>query len=83
MGDASWQWPFRSTYTVIVTPFEARDRVDVAALVRFVDWQIEDEIHGLIPLGSTSEFLSPMDEERMQVAETVIRRSAGHVPVLV
>lgn len=74
---------FRGTYTVMVTPFDARGAVDVAALERYVDWQIAEGIHGLIPLGSTGEFLSLSDDELELVARTVIDRAAGRVPVLI
>jgi 4-hydroxy-tetrahydrodipicolinate synthase len=75
---------FRGTYTVLITPFtEDGRRVDAAALRRLVDFQIEQGIHGLIPLGSTGEFLSVTPEERRQVVEIVIGQAAGRVPVLV
>jgi 4-hydroxy-tetrahydrodipicolinate synthase len=75
---------FRGTYTVLITPFSADGAaVDVLALTRLVNWQIEQGIHGLIPLGSTGEFLSLTAEEREQVIETCVRESAGRVPVLI
>ena len=74
---------FRGTYTVMITPFDAEDRVDTRALEAFVDWQIGEGVHGLIPLGSTGEFLSLSAEEKELVADTVIRKAAGRVPVLV
>lgn len=74
---------FRGTYTIMVTPFDAEGAVDLPTLERYVDWQIEAGIHGLIPLGSTGEFLSLSDEEFEEVAATVIRRAAGRVPVLI
>jgi 4-hydroxy-tetrahydrodipicolinate synthase len=74
---------FRGTYTVMITPFTAEGAVDLDVLRRFVDWQIAEGIHGLIPLGSTGEFLSLSDDEHVAVAETVIRQAAGRVPVLV
>lgn len=41
--------PFRGTYTVMITPFTADgSAVDVPALKRLVNWQIEEGIHGLI-----------------------------------
>ncbi len=50
---------WRGTYTVLVTPFTPDGgAVDVAALRRLVEFQIEQGIHGLIPLGSTGEFRS-------------------------
>ncbi len=74
---------FRGTYTVMVTPFDAAGALDLATLRRFVDWQVGQGIHGLVPLGSTGEFLSLSDDEHVAVAETVIRQAAGRVPVLV
>ncbi|HWK47639.1 MAG TPA: dihydrodipicolinate synthase family protein [Stellaceae bacterium] len=74
---------FRGTYTVMITPFTAEGTLDLPALRRFVDWQIEQGIHGLVALGSTGEFLSLSDEENAAVAETVIGQAAGRVPVLI
>lgn len=74
---------FRGTYTVMITPFTPAGEVDAEALRDFVDWQIEQGIHGLIPLGSTGEFLSLDDDEKVLVAETVIAQAAGRVPVLI
>lgn len=74
---------FKGTYTVLVTPFDQQQRFDEARMRRLVDWQIEQGIHGLIPLGSTGEFLSLNDEERRLVAHTVIDQAAGRVPVIV
>jgi 4-hydroxy-tetrahydrodipicolinate synthase len=76
--------PFRGTYTVLVTPFTADGAaVDHAALARLVDHQVREGVRGLIPLGSTGEFLSVSREERAAIVETVIRSAAGRVPVLV
>jgi 4-hydroxy-tetrahydrodipicolinate synthase len=76
--------PFHGTYTVLVTPFTADGaRVDLAALERLVAFQIAEGIDGLIPLGSTGEFLSVSRDERAAIVETVIRATAGRVPVLV
>lgn len=74
---------FRGSYTVCVTPFDDQNRVDLAALRSYVDWQIDEGVHGLIPLGSTGEFLSLTRDERAAVAETVISQAAGRVPVLI
>lgn len=74
---------FRGTYTVMITPFTPAGEVDVEALRGFVDWQIDQGIHGLVPLGSTGEFLSLNDDEKELVVETVITQAAGRVPVLI
>jgi len=74
---------FRGTYTVMITPFDTKGKVDLKALATFTDWQISEGIHGLIPLGSTGEFLSLSQDERDGIAETVIKTAAGRVPVLI
>ena len=78
------QKKWRGTYTVLVTPFTADGlAVDVPGLKRLVDWQIEQGIHGLIPLGSTGEFLSMTMAEQEMVMGVCIKQAAGRVPVLI
>ena len=75
---------FRGSYTVMVTPFREDGRgIDEAATRRFVDWQIREGVPGLIPLGSTGEFLSVTDDERTQLIETLVDQVRGRVPVIV
>lgn len=75
---------FRGIYTVLATPFTAGGRsVDADALRRLVDWQIESGTDGIVPLGSTGEFLSVTDAERTQIVETAVAAADGRVPVLI
>ncbi|NEI57237.1 4-hydroxy-tetrahydrodipicolinate synthase [Rhizobium leguminosarum] len=77
------QKTFRGVYTVMITPLDPSGAVDLKGLTAFTDWQVKEGIHGLIPLGSTGEFLSLSEEERDSVARTVIETVAGRVPVLI
>lgn len=74
---------FRGTFTVMITPYDDSGNVDLKAMADLTEWQIQQGIHGLIPLGSTGEFLSLSQDERDAVAETVIKTAAGRVPVLI
>jgi 4-hydroxy-tetrahydrodipicolinate synthase len=75
---------FRGSYTVMVTPFtEDGSAIDTEALARFLDWQLDVGVPGIIVLGSTGEFLTVTDDERTQLVETTIRHVDGRVPVLV
>ena len=75
---------FRGSFTVMVTPFRDDGRgIDEAATRRFVDWQIREGVPGLIPLGSTGEFLSITDDERTHLIEVVIDQARGRIPVIV
>jgi len=74
---------FRGTFTVMITPCAADGAVDLGSLAAFTDWQVRQGIHGLIPLGSTGEFLSLTGAEARAVAECVVRAADGRVPVLI
>lgn len=74
---------FMGSYTVMVTPFRGDGSLDEQALRGFVEWQIGEGTQGLIPLGSTGEFLSLTRDERRNVAAIVIDQARQRVPVLV
>jgi len=75
---------FRGSYSVIVTPFtEDGSAVDVGALERFLDWQLECAVPGVIVLGTTGEFLTMQDGERTQLVEATIQHVQGRMDVLV
>lgn len=73
----------RGTFTVMVTAFDADGGLDLEAQSNFTDWQVRQGINGLIPLGSTGEFLSMSFAEKAKIAECVINSVDGRVPVLV
>lgn len=76
--------PFTGSHTVLATPFTpAGSAVDTHALRRLVNWQIEQGAHGIIPLGSTGEFLSVTHAERRAIVETAVDAANGRIPVLI
>ncbi len=75
---------FRGSYTVAVTPFtEDGAHIDVPALKRFLDWQIECNVPGVIILGTTGEFLCVTDAERTELVRETVKYVAGRMDVLV
>ncbi len=75
---------FRGSYTVAVTPFTPDGgAIDVPALRRFIDWQLQVGVPGLIVLGTTGEFLTVSEQEREEVVSTSVEHVAGRIPVLV
>src|SRR5215469_8738398 len=75
---------FRGSYSVTVTPFTAdRRSIDVDALRRFMDWQIESGVPGVIILGTTGEYLTVSDDERALIVETTVKQVAGRAHVIV
>ncbi len=75
---------FRGSYSVLVTPFtEDGKSIDVPALKRFLDWQLQSGVPGIIILGTSGEFLTVSDEERRLYVDTTIKHIAGRIPVMV
>ncbi len=72
----------RGAGTAIATPFLANGDIDEAALRRFVNWQIEQGIHFLVPCGSTGEAATMTAAEQRRVVEITVEVAAGRVAVV-
>ncbi|MEL6520763.1 MAG: 4-hydroxy-tetrahydrodipicolinate synthase [Pseudomonadota bacterium] len=72
---------FKGSYTAMVTPFKD-GAVDLDALQRFIDWQIEEGTHGLVPVGTTGESPTLSHEEHEAVVSRTVEFAAGRVPVI-
>ena len=68
--------------TALVTPFQRDGKVDEAALRRFVDWQVAEGIHFVVPCGSTGEAATMTPAEHRRVVEITVEAVAGRVPVV-
>ena len=66
----------------LITPFEEDGSVDYEALERLVEFQIEGGTDGILVLGTTGESSTMTDAEDVAVADFVVRRVAGRVPVI-
>lgn len=69
--------------TAMTTPFTADNKVDVAALEEQTEFLIQKGVQCLYPCGTTGEMYLMSAEERELVAETVVKKAAGRVPVFI
>jgi 4-hydroxy-tetrahydrodipicolinate synthase len=67
----------------VCTPLTPEFEVDVASLLRLVDFQLAGGVDGLFILGSSSEVAFLPDRHRAVVVDAVLGHVAGQVPVLV
>ena len=72
---------FRGSLTALITPFK-KGKVDEQAFQDFVNWQIEQGSHGLVPCGTTGESPTLTHEEHKRVVELCIEAADGRVPVI-
>ncbi|WP_336945552.1 4-hydroxy-tetrahydrodipicolinate synthase [Asaia sp. BMEF1] len=73
---------FKGSLTALLTPFRDDGTVDLAALGRFIDWQIEQGTAGLIPAGTTGESPTLTHDEHALVVAHTVKVSGGRVPVM-
>lgn len=72
---------FRGSIPALVTPF--RDEAfDEPRFRSFVDWQIDEGTHGLVPCGTTGESATLSADEQRRVIEVCVEQAAGRVPVV-
>ncbi len=69
-------------FTPNVVPLHADGTINEPELRRYVDWLIDNGVHGLYPNGSTGEFTRFTPEERQRIVKIVCEQTAGRVPVL-
>lgn len=69
-------WP------VMLTPFTNTNEVDYEALSQLVEWYIGTGVTGLFAVCQSSELFFLSIEERVKVAETVLKAAKGRVPVI-
>ena len=72
---------FKGSNTALLTPF-VQGRVDEAGFARFIDWQIKEGSHGLVPVGTTGEAPTLSHDEHKLVVELCIKAAKSRVPVI-
>lgn len=72
---------FQGIYTALITPF--RDgKVDERAFQSFVEWQVREGVHGLVPCGTTGESPTLTYAEHNRVVSLCVEAAAGKAKVL-
>src|SRR5687768_13868538 len=80
--DSSGRVLLRGCGTALVTPFKEAGEVDEGALRKFVEWQITEGIHFVVPCGSTGEAATMSVSEHRRVVELTVEQVNGRVPVV-
>ena len=73
---------FKGMGVALITPFKEDGSVDYEALLRLVDYQLQNGTDFLCVLGTTAETPTLSKEEKEKVKRTVIDRVNGRIPIL-
>lgn len=75
---------FSGSHTVTVTPFTPGGaEIDFEAWEGFLDWQVDNDVPGVIVLGTTGEFLTITDAERTAFVKKTVEYVNGRMVVWV
>ena len=72
---------FKGSLTALITPFR-NGALDEDAFRRFIEWQIAEGTHGLVPAGTTGESPTLDFAEHKRVIEISVEVARGRVPVI-
>jgi len=73
---------FKGSFVALITPMRADGALDEEAFARFVDWQVSEGTHGIVPVGTTGESPTLSHAEHRRVVEIAISVARGRVPVI-
>src|ERR1700704_274521 len=73
---------FHGVFPYLVSPIDVSGQIRTEVLGRLCDDLIKAGVHGLTPLGSTSEFAYLDQAQRATVVQTTIEAAKGRVPVI-
>lgn len=72
---------FKGSFVALITPFR-KGKVDEKAFGDFVEWQIAQGTHGLVPVGTTGESPTLSYEEHKRAVEICVETARKRVPVI-
>src|SRR4051812_48765763 len=67
---------FRGSITALITPFKD-GKVDEKAYQEFIEWQIGEGTHGVVPCGTTGESPTLTHDEHRRVVELCVEVAKG------
>tara|TARA_B110000971_G_scaffold212312_1_gene241612 strand:+ start:2501 stop:3376 length:876 start_codon:yes stop_codon:yes gene_type:complete len=73
---------FIGTGVALITPFKEDLSVDFNALVKLVNFNIENGTNYLVINGTTAESATISEEEKLQIIALIVKTNAGRVPLV-
>jgi 4-hydroxy-tetrahydrodipicolinate synthase len=73
---------FKGSITALMTPMTANGEIDWPAFDNFVEWQIDQGSHGVVPCGTTGESPTLTYDEHKQIVKRCVDIVAKRIPVI-
>ena len=73
----------KGAFTALITPMKENGDVDYDGFRRLINFQLEQGIDGLVPLGTTGENPTLSDDEEEKLIRLALDEVKGNVPVII
>ncbi|MDR1211527.1 MAG: 4-hydroxy-tetrahydrodipicolinate synthase [Spirochaetaceae bacterium] len=73
----------RGAFTALITPMKESGEVDYDGWRRLINFQIDEGIDGLVPLGTTGETPTLDEDEEEKLIKIAVEEVKGRVPVII
>jgi len=73
---------FIGTGVALITPFTKENTIDLTALERIVNFQIDNGVNYLVVMGTTGETATLTLSEKEEVKEVIVRTNNGRLPLV-
>ena len=70
-----------NTYTALITPFK-NNQIDEKAFSNLIEFQIKNDIDGIVPCGTTGESPTLSHEEHNRLVEIAVKVAGGKIKVM-
>ncbi|MFV2069094.1 MAG: dihydrodipicolinate synthase family protein [Pirellulales bacterium] len=72
----------KGSYPAMVTPFREDGTIDFDGVDRLTDWHVEAGVAGIFACGLSAEINWMQDAEKIALADRIVQRVAGRIPVV-
>jgi len=76
------KFALKGVFVPMITPFKQNEEIDEEGLRAFTDFLVENGVHGVIPCGSTGEYVLMSADEHKKVVKIVVDQVNGKIPVV-
>lgn len=73
----------KGSFVALITPFTEQGQIDILALRKLVNLQIQEKTDGIVCLGSTGEKFTLSHEEQLRVVDIILEEANDKIPVIV
>jgi len=74
---------FEGVYTALITPFTKNREIDYEGLEKLIEFQIENNIDGIVPIDTTGETPALTEDEENDLIKFLVKKVNHRVPLIV